>query len=176
MCYLLSFAKSLGTLQETCCKGHHTYIHAQQLLTHLSRRARGRRFRRLSQELEQYAASKRGPSVWRMMPLFLPPHVLQGNEVSLSAFLSLNERIKGSCFLQSTHCLAQNHNSVNLRVTCAGLQNYLCRCIIAEHFIVPPPLLRAGRGSPRRQQHVRQLLSRSVRTLHCIADAFCMSE
>lgn len=32
------------------------------------------------QELENYAASKKGPAVWRMQPWFQRPEVLRGNE------------------------------------------------------------------------------------------------
>ena len=53
-------------MQETCCQGQHTYVHAQQMLTALGRHAKGARFQRLSQELELHAARARGAAVWQM--------------------------------------------------------------------------------------------------------------
>ncbi len=55
-----------GWLQESCCQGQHTYLHAQLMLTRLGRLPRGARFRRLSQELELDAAKQHGRIVWQM--------------------------------------------------------------------------------------------------------------
>ena len=53
-------------MQETCCQGQHTYLHAQLLLTQLGRLPGGARFRRLSQELEAHAARAHGTIAWQM--------------------------------------------------------------------------------------------------------------
>ncbi len=53
-------------LQESCCQGEHTYLHAQLMLTQLARLPGGARFRRLSQELELHAAKPQGHVVWQM--------------------------------------------------------------------------------------------------------------
>ncbi len=59
-----------GVLQESTCQGEHTYLHAQQLLSHLSRSPNGSIFRRMSEDLESHAARTHGGAVWRLQPSF----------------------------------------------------------------------------------------------------------
>ena len=54
------------SVQESCCQGQHTYLHAQMMLTQLARLPRGARFGRLSQELELHAAKLYGQIAWQM--------------------------------------------------------------------------------------------------------------
>ena len=54
-------------LQDICCSSQHTYAHAQQLLQELGSQPQGGRFKRLSQDMEVYAAEKLGhPIAWKM--------------------------------------------------------------------------------------------------------------
>ncbi|KAK9864357.1 hypothetical protein WJX84_002228 [Apatococcus fuscideae] len=57
-------------LKESVCQGEHTYVHAQHLLSHLSRTANGSIFRRISQDLESHAARLHEGAVWRLQPSF----------------------------------------------------------------------------------------------------------
>ncbi|KAL3163166.1 hypothetical protein ABBQ32_009574 [Trebouxia sp. C0010 RCD-2024] len=59
-------------LLEICCNSQHTYAHAQQLLQSLGAHPNGARFKRLSQDMEVYAAEKLGyPIAWKMHQFFL---------------------------------------------------------------------------------------------------------
>lgn len=54
-------------VQDICCNSQHTYAHAQQLLQSLGAQPQGARFKRLSQDMEVYAAEKLGhPIAWKM--------------------------------------------------------------------------------------------------------------
>ena len=54
-------------VQEICCNSQHTYAHAQQLLQSLGAQPQGARYKRLSQDMEVYAAEKLGhPIAWKM--------------------------------------------------------------------------------------------------------------
>ena len=54
-------------VQDICCNSQHTYAHAQQLLQPLGAQPQGARFKRLSQDMEVYAAEKLGrPIAWKM--------------------------------------------------------------------------------------------------------------
>jgi len=60
-------AKKLFPLQDICCSSQHTYAHAQQLLKELGAQPQGARFKRLSQDMEVYAAEKLShPIAWKM--------------------------------------------------------------------------------------------------------------
>ena len=97
-------------MQETCCQGQHTYLHAQQLLTHLGRHPKGARFRRLSQELQLHAASQRGPIVWRMQPLFETKAALDGHtEAARAVTALLSTGVSGSAFAGLGPVVAKVH-------------------------------------------------------------------
>lgn len=66
-----------GLMQESCCQGQHTYLHAQLMLTRLGRLPGGARFRRLSQELELDAAKQHGHIAWQIHFWCVPAPVLQ---------------------------------------------------------------------------------------------------
>lgn len=53
-------------MQESCCQGQHTYLHAQLLLARLGRLSGGARFGRLGQELEAHVAKQHGRIAWQM--------------------------------------------------------------------------------------------------------------
>ena len=58
---------SVTLLQDICCGSQHTYAHAQQLLHALGAQPQGSRFRRLSLDMEAYAAEAQGhPIAWKM--------------------------------------------------------------------------------------------------------------
>jgi len=59
------------SLAKACCQDCHSYAHMQLVVSDLSCRAYGERFRRLSQELESIAAKEHGALVWRMQPMFM---------------------------------------------------------------------------------------------------------
>ena len=69
--HALQYSKSLADTcmvpQEMCCNSQHTYAHAQLLLQELGQQPQGARFKRLSQDMEVYAAEKLGhPIAWKM--------------------------------------------------------------------------------------------------------------
>lgn len=62
-------------LLEMCCNSQHTYAHAQLLLQELGQQPQGARFKRLSQDMEVYAAQKLGhPIAWKMHQFFVGSH------------------------------------------------------------------------------------------------------
>lgn len=62
-------------LMDICCSSQHTYAHAQQLLKELGAQPQGARYKRLSQDMEVYAAEKLGhPIAWKMHQFFLGSH------------------------------------------------------------------------------------------------------
>ena len=62
-----AFSLPITLLQEQCCNSQHTYAHAQLLLQEVGQSPQGARFKRLSQDMEVYAAEKLGhPIAWKM--------------------------------------------------------------------------------------------------------------
>ncbi len=68
----IALDKVCRELREACAQSQHTYTHAQQLLTALSRQLGGDVMRRLSQEVEAAAVDAHGGSkLWPLQRLFV---------------------------------------------------------------------------------------------------------